>query len=86
MGVREESYVALTKAVQIAGGQAPFARLIGCTQGAVWQMLRDKRPLSPRYVLKAEAGTGVLKEKLRPDIYRPEDAQAPRPSKFEAAR
>jgi DNA-binding transcriptional regulator YdaS (Cro superfamily) len=67
-------FEAFEEAVRIAGGQAPFARLVGCTQGNISQLLKNKRPLSPRYVRKAEEVTGVPKEALRPDLYPPDFA------------
>jgi DNA-binding transcriptional regulator YdaS (Cro superfamily) len=60
---------AFRNAVRIAGGQAPLARIAGCTQGAVWQRLKAGKSISGTWVLKVEAATGVSKHDLRPDLY-----------------
>lgn len=60
---------ALRLAVEKAGGQSAFARAVGCTPGAVWQMLKKNKELSPQFVLTAEAKTGVSRHDLRPDLY-----------------
>jgi DNA-binding transcriptional regulator YdaS (Cro superfamily) len=60
---------ALAKAVQIAGGQAPFGRVVGVTQGAVWQRLKANKPAAAGWVLRAEEATGISRHYLRPDIY-----------------
>jgi len=68
---------ALAMAVQIAGGQAPFGRLVGVTQGAVWQRLKANKPAAAGWVLRAEAATGISRHDLRPDIYPIERVAAP---------
>lgn len=60
---------AFAAAVQIAGGQTEFGKLVGCTQGNIWQLLKKKSSLPAQYVLKAENGTGVSRHDLRPDLY-----------------
>lgn len=60
---------AFRKAVDSAGGQSAFGRIVGCTQGNIWQLLRKGSALPAHYVLKAEAGTGVSRHDLRPDLY-----------------
>lgn len=60
---------AFADAVNRAGGQTDFAKLVGCTQGNIWQLLKKRSPLPAQYVLKAEAGTGVSRHDLRPDLY-----------------
>lgn len=60
------------KAAMAAAGnnQSELARICGCTQGAIWQMLNRAEPrLSHKFVLKVEAATGVPRHILRPDIY-----------------
>lgn len=50
--------------------QSELARICGCTQGAVWQMLNKQHPmLSPQYVLKVEEALGIPRHLLRPDYY-----------------
>lgn len=56
---------ALKRAVENAGGQAEFARLIGITAQAVSQW--DEVP--PLRVLKVESVSGVSRHELRPDLY-----------------
>jgi DNA-binding transcriptional regulator YdaS (Cro superfamily) len=68
---------ALVKAVKIAGGQAPFGRLVGVTQGAVWQRLKANKPAAAGWVLRAEEATGISRHDLRPDIYPIERGAAP---------
>ena len=62
-------FEAFEEAVRRARGQAPLARIIGVTQGAVWQRLKAKKPVAGKWALKIEAATGVPKEALCPDIY-----------------
>lgn len=57
-------------AIEKAGGQTALAKICGCTQGAIWQMLnKDDAQLSTQFVLKVEAATGVSRHDLRPDVY-----------------
>lgn len=63
------SVVALRSAVKRAGSQSAFARLIGVTPQAVQKWVARKRELPPTYVLAAEAGTGISRYDLRPDVY-----------------
>jgi len=61
---------ALIAAIEKAGGQTGLARVCGCTQGAVWQMLnKGDAQLSHQFVLKVESSTGISRHELRPDIY-----------------
>ncbi len=62
---------ALKRAIETAGGQAEFARLIGITAQAVSQW--DEVP--PLRVLAVERVSGVSRHDLRPDLY-PEEARA----------
>jgi DNA-binding transcriptional regulator YdaS (Cro superfamily) len=66
---QDRRFEALTSALQRAGSQAKFARICGCTEPNVWQLIRAQRPLPARYVLNVEAATGVSRHELRPDIY-----------------
>lgn len=57
--------------------QSELARICGCTQGAIWQMLNKPEPrLSVPYVLKVEAALGIPRHRLRPDIYPEPQASA----------
>lgn len=70
---------ALQLALQAAGGnQSELARICGCSQGAIWQMLNKPAPkLSYRAVLKVEQAYGIPRHLLRPDVYpAPETATA----------
>jgi len=60
---------ALKRAIETAGGQAEFARLIGITAQAVSQW--DEVP--PLRVLAVERVSGVSRSELRPDLYPLED-------------
>lgn len=72
---------ALAAAVEAAKGQTEFAKICGCTQGNIWQLLSKKRPLPAQYVLRVEAaGLGVDRHDLRPDIYPKEAPAAPAPA------
>lgn len=67
----------LQDAVKRVGSQSATARLLGVTQAAVWGWLNRGTQLPAEYVLAIEAATGITKEQLRPDLYRPDNANAP---------
>jgi len=71
--IQISTHDALRRAVDLVGSQAAVARLLGVSQPSVWKWLAKKKPLPAEHVLAIEAATGVPKEQLRPDIYRPED-------------
>ncbi|WP_309660056.1 MULTISPECIES: YdaS family helix-turn-helix protein [unclassified Sphingomonas] len=56
-------------AVQKAGSQSAFGRIIGKRQSVVHDWLRRGVPLPAEHVLKVEAATGISRYDLRPDIY-----------------
>lgn len=63
---------ALTRAIEIVGGQKPLADAIGTTQSQVWFWLRrSKRGVPGEVASKIEAATSgaVTKHELRPDIF-----------------
>ena len=64
---------ALATAVEIVGGQAALARILGVTQPNVWHWLHKSERVPGEYVLKIEAATGgkVSRHDLRPDLYPP---------------
>ena len=75
---------ALAAAVDLVGGQAKLARILGVTQPNVWHWLHKSERVPGEYVLKIEEATGgkIGRHDLRPDLY-PHDmtsVQAPRPA------
>ena len=62
-------YEAFQAAIVAANGQTAFGRIIGVSQQRVWNWLQAGKHLPADYVLAAEAGTGVSRHLLRPDIY-----------------
>ncbi|EDW4548803.1 helix-turn-helix domain-containing protein [Salmonella enterica] len=68
--------IALTEAINAAGGQSELARKLtvssGCLvrQQQVWNWLnREKKP-SVKQVPFIEKITGIAKERLRPDVFK----------------
>lgn len=81
----DASIQAFKRAVGLAGSQTAFAKATGASQQLISYLLKRKRPLSAKYVLKAEAAFGVPRHALRPDIYPTDpvsasDAPAVKPS------
>lgn len=62
---------ALNRACDAAGGQSGLGRMCQVSQPTVWYWLNKLQRLPAEYVLTVEAGTGVPREELRPDIYPP---------------
>jgi TorA maturation chaperone TorD len=64
---------ALAAAVDLVGGQAKLARILGVTQPNVWHWLHKSERVPGEYVLKIEEATGgkVSRHDLRPDLYPP---------------
>lgn len=62
--------LALTEAITSAGGVRRLAALLGLSHAAVSQWPR----VPTNRVLAVEAATGVTRERLRPDIYPPQEA------------
>ncbi len=64
---------ALAAAVDIVGGQAKLARLLGVTQPNVWHWLHKSERVPGEYVLRIEEATAgrVSRHDLRPDLYPP---------------
>jgi DNA-binding transcriptional regulator YdaS (Cro superfamily) len=70
---------ALSRAIDIAGGQKPLADLLGTTQSQVWYWLnRSKRGVPGEFASKVEIVTGgvVTRHDLRPDIFGPAENAA----------
>lgn len=60
----------LVQAVESAGGTSAFARICGCTQSNISQLITKGSPLPARYVLAVEAANlGFSRHHLRPDLY-----------------
>jgi DNA-binding transcriptional regulator YdaS (Cro superfamily) len=78
MAVEHLSDSALARAVRATGSQSAFARLLGNAQQTVNDWLKKGRPLPAEYVLKVEAGTGISRHELRPDLYPIEAGQPAR--------
>ena len=62
-------FEALVQALDIAGSKAELARICECSHTAVLKMVQSAKRLSPQFVLRVEAATGVPRFLLRPDIY-----------------
>ena len=72
LAIISDKAAALKRAIEIAGGQAELARLIGITAQAISQW--DEVP--PLRVLVVERVSGVSRHELRPDLYPLEEARA----------
>ncbi len=70
-------FEALTLAVDRAGSQSALARLVGCSNTAVWKWVQSSKRMPAEFVLRAEQATGVSRHVLRPDIYPVEVPHAP---------
>jgi TorA maturation chaperone TorD/DNA-binding transcriptional regulator YdaS (Cro superfamily) len=69
---------ALTRAIEIVGGQTQLARLLGLKQANVWHWLKRAEHVPGEYVLAIERATGgqVSRHDLRHDLY-PKASDAP---------
>jgi DNA-binding transcriptional regulator YdaS (Cro superfamily) len=65
---------AFQRAVELAGGQSAFGRLIGKAQTSVSDRLNSGKPIWHDKVLLTEEKTGVSRHDLRPDLYPRESA------------
>lgn len=70
-------FEALSLAVDRAGSQSALARLVGCSNTAVWKWVQSSKRMPAEFVLRAEQATGVSRHVLRPDIYPVEVPHAP---------
>lgn len=69
---------ALSRAIELAGGQKPLADLVGTTQSQIWYWLsRSKRGVPGEFASKIEDATNgeVTRHDLRPDIFGPRPDQ-----------
>jgi DNA-binding transcriptional regulator YdaS (Cro superfamily) len=70
-------YEALMAAVEIAGSQSALARIANVSSTAVWKWVQSSKRVPPQFVILVEAGTGISRHVLRPDIYPAEMPEAP---------
>ncbi len=62
----------LDEAIRIAGGPRRFAEIVGIKLPSLYSW----KSVPPLRVLKVEAGTGICRTRLRPDLYPPEAKRA----------
>ncbi len=67
-------FQAFELAVEKASSKSALARMVGCTPGNISQLIKKRSPLPTRFVLKAEAGTGISRHLLDPVAYPDENA------------
>lgn len=68
----------LIMAIDKAGGPTVLAKVLGITPEAICQWRTTQSKVCPAHqVLRMETITGIRRERLRPDLYPPEDAPAP---------
>lgn len=70
-------YEALMAAVDIAGSQSALARIANVSSTAVWKWVQSSKRIPAEFVLLVEAGTGISRHDLRPDIYHVDMPEAP---------
>lgn len=68
---------AFRKAVELAGGQIAFAKLVGRTQGNISQMLSAEKLMPGEWVFSVEEATGISRHDSRPDLYPRDEEGAP---------
>ncbi len=68
---------ALRDAVARIGSQSAAGRLLGVTQQAVSGWIKERKHLPAEHVLAVEAGSGVSRHALRPDLYPVGDSSDP---------
>lgn len=78
MADSSKPFAALKQAINAAGSQSQFARLVGVTQPSVWKWLKRRKSLPAEHVLLVERELGVSRHDLRPDLYPIEDSSAVR--------
>lgn len=65
----EQMHLAFCRARDAVGGVPALARIVERTPANLYSLFMRGRPCPPDLVLKAEAGTGVSRHDLRPDLY-----------------
>lgn len=78
--------VAFGEAIRAAGGQTALAKLVGVTQGAIWQRFNSGKPVAPLWVLPIERELKISRHVLRPDLYPIEDPSSAADAPLEQAR
>lgn len=57
------------RGVDIVGGQAATARLLGVAQPTVWRWLQGNKSCPAEHVAVFEQATSIDRKKLRPDLF-----------------
>lgn len=65
---------AISKAVEVIGGQVALAHLLGVNPSLISQWVTERLKVGARHVLAIEAATGVSRHDLRPDVFGPAPA------------
>jgi TorA maturation chaperone TorD len=67
----------LAVAIELVGGQAKLARLIGVSQPHVWHWLHKAERVPAEHVIAIEKATGgrITRAQLRPDLYPADEAR-----------
>lgn len=71
MSTEGSSVDGLEAAIELAGGQAALAELLGVRQSHVSNWKNRNRRVPAERVLEIERVTGVSRQRLRPDLYPP---------------
>ena len=60
---------AISKAVDVAGGQAALARMLGVSRSTVNSWVKKRNRVTAETAKKIEVITGIKREDLRPDLF-----------------
>ena len=60
---------AIGKAVDVAGGQAALARMLGVNRSTVNSWVKKRNRVTAETAKKIEVITGIKREDLRPDLF-----------------
>ena len=60
---------AIGKAVDVAGGQAALARMLGVSRSTVNSWVKKRNRVTAETAKKIEIITGIKREDLRPDLF-----------------
>ena len=63
-------------AIRRVGGNAAYARLVGCSRAAVTQAIARRRPMPSGHVGRVAARLGEPYSLFRPDLFPPQEAAA----------